>query len=66
MSKHKRIKLIRLVIQLSDCKHNREVMDELFINAKSKSVVAPHCSIKREDTQLVELLSVNPPMTKKS
>lgn len=54
------LRMIRLVVQLNDTKHNRNVMDKLQDAARLSAVESPHASIKREDVTIVALLTTTP------
>jgi len=54
------LRLIRLVVQLNDTKHNRNVMDKLQDAARLSAVESPYASIKREDVTIVALLTTKP------
>ncbi len=49
--------MIRLVIQLVDTPHNRAVMDNIHDIAKTTSVQGTHAALKRENVQVLTLLT---------
>ncbi len=53
--------MIRLVLQLRDTPHNREVMDRMQDIARGTEVQGPHSAIKREDVQILTLDYTRPP-----
>jgi len=55
--KNPRLRLIRLVMQLSDTKHNRKVMDRVQLAAQNSAVQSPYASIKRENVTIAQLLT---------
>jgi len=55
------LRMIRLVLQLRDSPHNREVMDRMEQIARSTEVQGPHSVINREDVQILTLVTARPP-----
>lgn len=54
------LRMIRLVVQLTDTPNNRRVVDALQHAAKATAVQGPHAAIKREDVQILSLFTTPP------